>query len=143
MSAGLQHFLQASRKNCYLAYCSFERLPTFLGPWSLPPPGSKPAVYLSDHLSTVTSLSLSDHTLLKQNALWHCGLWSANSFWLWVAVGKKIIYHHSSSEIFIFMSNSLRIFFPTRVLGCYIKTHVHTKSILYFSKNTFQKLFFH
>lgn len=56
---------------------------------------------------------------------------------------KRITHHCSNSEIFIFMANSLGIILlPEYQSGCYIKIHVHIKSILYFSKNTFPKLFF-
>lgn len=56
---------------------------------------------------------------------------------------KRITHHCSNTEIFIFIVSSLGIIFlPEYQSGCYIKIHVHIKSILYFNKNTFPKLFF-
>lgn len=59
--AGLQYFLQASRKNCYLAFSQLLEATDISWPMSLPPASNPAVLYLSDNPSTVTS----DYTFEK------------------------------------------------------------------------------
>lgn len=50
---------------CFLAYSTFQNLPTFLGSWPFPPASKPTVLYLSDHSSAFTSPS---HNTIREES---------------------------------------------------------------------------